>query len=435
MRKFGTLLFLCLLSACSLQEDAQKRVEETTVTETVDINQNKFAVHDEDLEKTVRLEPGPYSGDNYDEQKVKNLIDEFPKEAEEEEYFYRLLELVAEDYRPFQEFIDEIDTSFTAPSDVPDGELGAAPESLKVNVQILLDASGSMGALLDGTPKMDLAKEAVQSFVNQLPDSINVSLRVYGHEGTTAYEDRELSCMSTEEVYPLGPYEAEPFTEALQTFSPAGWTPLAASMIAAKDDLTDDAKNIVYIVSDGIETCDGDPVQAAKDLNQSSIGAMVNIIGFDVDDEGQQALKEVADAGEGIYETVQSHQELVHFFERERRRMRLEWLKWSNENVSHYIQSQNERVNELFAVQQDMTDKTRVEQARLEDLSEYIIKTMGIEGRELKRKVFHRAVDLRRYAFRTSYPYRQELREKGFENRQQIRDRANEERERLKEEN
>ena len=34
-----------------------------------------------------------------------------------------------------------------------------------------------------------------------------------------------------------------------------------------KDDLADkDGKNYVYIVTDGEETCGGDPVQAAKDL-------------------------------------------------------------------------------------------------------------------------------------------------------------------------
>ena len=41
--------------------------------------------------------------------------------------------------------------------------------------------------------------------------------------------------------------------------------------------------NIVYIVSDGVETCDGDPVAAAKLLQADNIQAQVNIIGFDVD--------------------------------------------------------------------------------------------------------------------------------------------------------
>ncbi|UTI44515.1 hypothetical protein NKG37_05715 [Niallia sp. RD1] len=58
------------------------------------------------------------------------------------------------------------------------------------------------------------------------------------------------------------------------------------------------------MVSDGVETCDGDPVTAAKQLQNQSIKAKVNIIGFDVDNEGQKQLKQVADSGGGEYVTV-----------------------------------------------------------------------------------------------------------------------------------
>ena len=68
-------------------------------------------------------------------------------------------------------------------------------------------------------------------------------------------------------------------------------------------------RNIVYIVSDGVETCDGNPVAAAKQLHDSEIEAKVNIIGFDVDDEGQNQLKTVAEAGGGEYATVRNPSE------------------------------------------------------------------------------------------------------------------------------
>lgn len=57
-------------------------------------------------------------------------------------------------------------------------------------------------------------------------------------------------------------------------------------------------------ISDGIETCDGDPIKAVSKLRNHQIDATVNIIGFDVDDEGQQQLKEIAEAGGGEYDTV-----------------------------------------------------------------------------------------------------------------------------------
>ena len=51
------------------------------------------------------------------------------------------------------------------------------------------------------------------------------------------------------------------------------------------------------MISDGVETCDGDPVQAAKDLHNSNLNVTVNVIGFDVDQDGRKQLKETAQAG------------------------------------------------------------------------------------------------------------------------------------------
>jgi Ca-activated chloride channel homolog len=52
---------------------------------------------------------------------------------------------------------------------------------------------------------------------------------------------------------------------------------------------------------------------------------VVNIIGFDVDNVGQQALKQVADAGGGTYTTVQSKEELEEHLRQERERLKNEW--------------------------------------------------------------------------------------------------------------
>ena len=92
------------------------------------------------------------------------------------------------------------------------------------------------------------------------------------------------------------------------------WTPLAATIKSAYDDLkvksADNSENILFIVSDGIETCDGNPVEEAKRLANSDLNVKVNIIGFNVDDEGQKQLKETAAAGNGTYYTVNSNIDL-----------------------------------------------------------------------------------------------------------------------------
>ena len=50
----------------------------------------------------------------------------------------------------------------------------------------------------------------------------------------------------------------------------------------------------------------GDPVAEAKILTESDLGVEVNVIGFNVDSEGQKKLKKVADEGNGKYANVKS---------------------------------------------------------------------------------------------------------------------------------
>ncbi|PMB17844.1 hypothetical protein CEN45_21660, partial [Fischerella thermalis CCMEE 5198] len=179
-------------------------------------------------------------------------------------------------------------------TDGPDIATGVDFTPEKLNVAILLDASGSMAAEVPGGVKMDLAKEAVQSFASNLPEEANVSLRVYGHKGSNSQQDKAVSCESNEVIYEADTYEDDRFQKALDTVKPTGWTPIAAAIKSARKDLdakAEKARNLVYVVSDGEETCGGDPVKEAKALNESDIQAMVNIIGFDVDDKGQRELK------------------------------------------------------------------------------------------------------------------------------------------------
>ena len=85
---------------------------------------------------------------------------------------------------------------------------------------------------------------------------------------------------------------------------------------------------IVYVVSDGIETCNGDPVKAAKDLVSSDIQTVVNIIGFDVDNEGQKLLKNVASAGNGEFTYVQSERDLKRYLRAQYEEIQQAWLDW-----------------------------------------------------------------------------------------------------------
>lgn len=190
-------------------------------------------------------------------------------------------------------------------------------DSGNYNIEILLDASGSMAGKIDGEMKMEIAKEAIQQFVSGLPESVHVSLRVYGHKGSNDEKDKAASCGAIENVYTLQKYDQTTFRQSLDGFQPVGWTPLAEAIKKSTETFqsakTDD-KNIIYVVSDGVETCGGNPVEEAQKISHSNIKPIMNIIGFQVDNEANKQLKEIAEASKGKYVLANNAKELQDQF-------------------------------------------------------------------------------------------------------------------------
>lgn len=181
----------------------------------------------------------------------------------------------------------------------------------KKSAIILLDASSSMLLSSENRIRMDIAKEAVGTFAENIGQESDVSLVVYGHKGSESDKDKGLSCSGIEEIYPLGAYNKKAFNQALDSFESKGWTPLAGAIEKAFD-MTKDMEGTItiYIVSDGVETCDGDPVQAAKNFANKNPESQVNIIGFQVDKKAEDQLKKVAEAGNGDYFYAKNAEEM-----------------------------------------------------------------------------------------------------------------------------
>ncbi|WP_155922202.1 vWA domain-containing protein [Bacillus sp. EB01] len=185
----------------------------------------------------------------------------------------------------------------------------------KVNVVLVIDSSGSMKAKVGGEAKMALAKKSIEDLAKELPENVNVSLIAFGHKGTGSDADKQKSCSAVETMYPLKAYEGAEFANSLKKFNAMGWTPLASSIALANEQLSkekdENTENFIYVVSDGIETCDGDPVAVAKKAVEDNTNVKINIIGFDVDSEADKQLKQVAEAGGGEYSSVKTKQQLA----------------------------------------------------------------------------------------------------------------------------
>lgn len=298
------------------------------------------------IEELANAVPGLYSGKRYKDlpqEQKEEIIHEFmnlpkigdnPTEEEVELYWRKAIVLFHEDYPNPTEIIEQLAIESFGSPEIEDERYQFKDQ---LNVQILLDASGSMGNYINGKMMMDIAKESIREFAESLPEGANIALRVYGHKGSGSNQDKELSCKSNELIYDLKTYDPKELNHSLSLIKPAGWTPLAKAIEEAKNDLIqykgENNTNIIYLVSDGIETCGGDPVSEAEKLANSDIQPIVNVIGFDVDSKGQQQLKEVASAAKGIYSNARNQEELKNELEKAQR-IADKWSEWKDKAIT-----------------------------------------------------------------------------------------------------
>ena len=396
-----------VVSACSqntASQDNEKNKESIPASQQGDV-----PLVSNTIESILKTKPGKYSGDTYDRAMVEKELDQFPKDLNADEAFSRLVHLVGEDYQGFFREFNAFDTSYKVNMKQPGGVNAPDVKEHTLNVEILLDASGSMAGLVDGSTKMDLAKSAIKQFVSSMPEGTAVSLRVYGHKGSNSSKDKKVSCESSEVIYPHGPYEEDAFQKALGKVKPTGWTPLGLAIKSAKQDLSKHAgegvENIVYVVSDGIETCGGDPVKEAKQLHGSDIKAVVNIIGFDVDNAGQKALKKVADAGGGSYQTVSSVRDLRAYFQAEFARLYSEWFDWEAFSIDELNQQRGEKLQKGLDQSGVFYDMEQKDLAHLLDAVNYL-QGKGIlsseVGQQVSDKIYEREEVVKKY-FESQY--------------------------------
>lgn len=175
-------------------------------------------------------------------------------------------------------------------------------------VEIVVDASRSMWGRMHGEPKMVVAKEILRDLSYWFPEDLNLALRAYG---STSPSD-SANCADSTLLVPFGEQNREAIREAIAGLRPLGQTPIAYALNqAARDFGTLQDDRALVLVTDGIESCGGDPAQAARELREQ--GIMVHLIGFGLGnaaDEDAASLQAVANASGGRYVTAGSAEEL-----------------------------------------------------------------------------------------------------------------------------
>jgi Mg-chelatase subunit ChlD len=175
---------------------------------------------------------------------------------------------------------------------------GTESSSASSAVELILDASGSMWKKLDGRFRIDVAKEVLTTALNKyIPPETPVALRVFGH--------RKANACDTNLEIALQPLNVDQATATLAGVSPQSLakTPIAASLAAVSRDLRGNkGAAVVVLVTDGEETCDGDPAAEIERLEKAGFQMNLNIVGFAIDDDALAAQFETwAEAGGGRY--------------------------------------------------------------------------------------------------------------------------------------
>jgi len=175
-----------------------------------------------------------------------------------------------------------------------------------VGIDLILDNSGSMLQTLGSERRIDIAKQVLTDLVRDtLPRDIPLALRVFG--------DTPDSC-ETSLAIELGPLDRGAATDQIAAIESVDGvkTPLAAALERVAMDLSEVAgPKIVVLVTDGEETCGGNPQRAIRGLVDQGIDVRVNIVGFAVDDETlKEQFEEWARIGGGQFYDASGADEL-----------------------------------------------------------------------------------------------------------------------------
>lgn len=240
-----------------------------------------------------------------------------PEDASDEEiekFFKQLLYIVGEDYEPVESINRFSYVIFKKDEEHPFTHQ-RIHENQNINVEIILDASGSMSKKIGNESMMEIAKNSIEKVLSQMPSNAKVGLRVFGHLGNNTATGKEESCEANELIYPIDVLNVEGIKNALSPIQPTGWTSIAKSIENGIADLSqfqgEKDLNILYIITDGIETCGGDPLEVARNFKEQNTNIVLGIIGFNVDANQNKVLKEIATAAGGYYSSAKDAAKLT----------------------------------------------------------------------------------------------------------------------------
>lgn len=157
-------------------------------------------------------------------------------------------------------------------------------------IEFLFDASQSMYGRWQSGAKIDIARSLMNKVLDSLRyiDNIELALRVYGHQKPYPPQD----CDDSRLEVPFSKGNISSIQQVLKNLVPKGTTPIAKSLELCGNDFPQSpSRNIIILVTDGIEECGGDPCAISQALQKKGIFLKPFVIGMGIDESWKKTFE------------------------------------------------------------------------------------------------------------------------------------------------
>ena len=173
-----------------------------------------------------------------------------------------------------------------------------APEPALTRMLFVMDASNSMNAFWGNQPKINTARELLLKSLKELEGQPNLelALRLYGHQ--TAIVPGNQDCDDTKLEVPFSANSIPAIRNVLNSVRCQGTTPIARSLEKSGGDFppldpaaTRKVRNVIILITDGIEACDEDPCAVSRALQAKGITLKPFVIGVGLVEADKYSLQ------------------------------------------------------------------------------------------------------------------------------------------------
>jgi hypothetical protein len=142
--------------------------------------------------------------------------------------------------------------------------------------------------------RWQVVKGVLKSELLSLPSNVKVSVRAFGHN-KSEYNKIE-SCKDSELLWPFDKLQNVKWQEKIDNLQSKGLTSLAYAISQAGKDLEqiDSDNKVLILLSDGAESCSGNPSAEMQKLKERGLKIVFKAIGLQTDSHANQQLRALA---------------------------------------------------------------------------------------------------------------------------------------------